>query len=573
MKSYRQTIAVLTLLALSVGILQGCRQREPDNRIYDDMFRESRKRVMFSGNEIAEADARKMLAYAEEHGSRYGKVMAYLSLTSLAAQSGEYDDMYRYMEVARASLDVSDPAFLQAYAYFVEGTVDYSTVLSINSLMCYTKALQIYKQLGDSLMVASCYINKVNYFSTANNRAAEQANLDSARSWAPSDYWYTIRLYEGVMENELGHTAEAIDIYSELEHAMGDSLSGTAPSAATARFWTLFRVNHAMGFLGAGMTDSAWQQYERMCDIANRWGTDFDRHCCRLVRACIYAKQGPMDSAIAICNDLYENYHGYHEMTVKREALTLLTSCYESLGNYRQVLETNKELQALESTRSTDSRYLEEVFDRQRAYERSINELELRTARRGMAALVLSFLLVLIVVVFFLYRQSRKLADRQARIRELESEQRLLQQQAEIDTTRMEHATTKEQIASFAGEVRRVATGMPKNLRAQLLQGISRMEELKQQNEWDEFEQSFNRQYEGFCDSLRQHAQGITDIEMKICMLLRVGLSNREISDTLHLADNTVRTYRTRIRKKLSLGENDDLIAFLSSFGSTEKHF
>lgn len=280
-----------------------------------------------------------------------------------------------------------------------------------------------------------------------------------------------------------------------------------------------------------------------------------------------------MDSAIAICNDLYENYHGYHEMTVKREALTLLTSCYESLGNYRQVLETNKALQALESTRSTDSRYLEEVFDRQRAYERSINELELRTARRGMAALVLSFLLVLIVVVFFLYRQSRKLADRQARIRELESEQRLLQQQAEIDTTRMEHATTKEQIASFAGEVRRVATGMPKNLRAQLLQGISRMEELKQQNEWDEFEQSFNRQYEGFCDSLRQHAQGITDIEMKICMLLRVGLSNREISDTLHLADNTVRTYRTRIRKKLSLGENDDLIAFLSSFGSTEKHF
>ena len=526
MKSYRQTIAVLTLLALSVGILQGCRQREPDNRIYDDMFRESRKRVMFSGNEIAEADARKMLAYAEEHGSRYGKVMAYLSLTSLAAQSGEYDDMYRYMEVARASLDVSDPAFLQAYAYFVEGTVDYSTVLSINSLMCYTKALQIYKQLGDSLMVASCYINKVNYFSTANNRAAEQANLDSARNWAPNDYWYTIRLYEGVMENELGHTAEAIDIYSELEH-----------------------------------------------DIANRWGTDFDRHCCRLVRACIYAEQGPMDSAIAICNDLYENYHGYHEMTVKREALTLLTSCYESLGNYRQVLETSKALQALESTRSTDSRYLEEVFDRQRAYERSINELELRTARRGMAALVLSFLLVLIVVVFFLYRQSRKLADRQARIRELESEQRLLQQQAEIDTTRMEHATTKEQIASFAGEVRRVATGMPKNLRAQLLQGISRMEELKQQNEWDEFEQSFNRQYEGFCDSLRQHAQGITDIEMKICMLLRVGLSNREISDTLHLADNTVRTYRTRIRKKLSLGENDDLIAFLNSFGSTEKQF
>ena len=571
MKANRPFIAVLALVAIAAGMLQGCRHGEPDNRIYDEMFLENRKRVMFSGNEIAEADARKMLAHAEEHGSRYGKVMAYLSLTSLAAQSGEYDDMYRYMEVARASLDVTDPLFLQAYTYFVEGTVDYSTVLSINSLMCYTKALRLYEQLGDSLMVASCYINKVNYFSTANNRAAEQANLDSARTWAPKDYWYTIRLYEGVMENELGHTSEAVDIYSQLERALTDSLSGTAPSEATARFWTLFRVNHAMGFLGAGMIDSAWQQYERMCDIADRWGTDFDRHCCRLVRACIYADQEPMDSAIAICHDLYDNYLGYHEKTVKREALTLLASCYESIGDYRQVLETQKALQALESTRTTDSRYLEEVFDRQRTYERSINELELRTTQRGMVALGLTFLLALIVVAFFLYRQSRKLAERQARIRELENERRLSQQQAEIDASKMENAATHEQMASFAGEVRRIATGMPKNLRSQLLQGLSRLEQHQGQDAWDDFEQGFNRQYEGFCDSLRQRASEITDIEMKICMLVRIGMSNREISDTLHLADNTVRTYRTRIRKKLSLSENDDLNAFLNGLGHAEK--
>ena len=49
-------------------------------------------------------------------------------------------------------------------------------------------------------------------------------------------------------------------------------------------------------------------------------------------------------------------------------------------------------------------------------------------------------------------------------------------------------------------------------------------------------------------------------------MLIRVGLSNREVADTLHLADNTVRTYRTRIRKKLALdGGNEDLNLFLSS--------
>ena len=180
-------------------------------------------------------------------------------------------------------------------------------------------------------------------------------------------------------------------------------------------------------------------------------------------------------------------------------------------------------------------------------------------------------LLALIVVAFFLYRQSRKLAERQARIRELENERRLSQQQAEIDASKMENAATREQMASFAGEVRRIATGMPKNLRSQLLQGLSRLEQHQGQDAWDDFEQGFNRQYEGFCDSLRQRASEITDIEMKICMLVRIGMSNREISDTLHLADNTVRTYRTRIRKKLSLSENDDLNAFLNGLGHAEK--
>lgn len=48
-------------------------------------------------------------------------------------------------------------------------------------------------------------------------------------------------------------------------------------------------------------------------------------------------------------------------------------------------------------------------------------------------------------------------------------------------------------------------------------------------------------------------------------MLLRVGLSNKEIADTLHIADNTVRTYRTRIRRKFQLAEKEDLNTFISS--------
>ena len=179
--------------------------------------------------------------------------------------------------------------------------------------------------------------------------------------------------------------------------------------------------------------------------------------------------------------------------------------------------------------------------------------------------LLVGSLLTITIIAFLLYRKDRHLKERQARIRELEQERMLTLQQNEIDSTKMAHATTQEQMESFANEMRRISSEMPKNLRVKLMHGINRMEEYREQDQWENFEQSFSRQYNGFIEQLLQKYPSLSPIEVKICMLIRVGLTNREIADTLHLADNTVRTYRTRMRKKLNLTENDDLNEYISA--------
>lgn len=166
---------------------------------------------------------------------------------------------------------------------------------------------------------------------------------------------------------------------------------------------------------------------------------------------------------------------------------------------------------------------------------------------------------------FMLYHKERRLKERHARVRELEQEKELARQQREIDTARMDHVATREQMDSFALEMRRIASDMPKNLRIKLLQGIHRMEERREQDVWDNFESCFTRQHIGFIERLNQQYPSLSPIEVKIIMLLRVGLSNKEIADTLHIADNTVRTYRTRIRRKFQLAEKEDLNTFISS--------
>lgn len=556
------TAAALVCMALFAS----CRHADNEHEVYDRMFRESRERVMFVGNEQAVDDARQMLSYAEEHNSRYGKVMAYLSLSSLAAQSADYDDMQRYLEVAHASLDFNDPPFLQGYAYFVDGTVDYSTTRSLNSLICYDKALHWFRPLGDSLMIASCYINKFNCYATNGNIDAAADCIDSAARWAPASFMYTIRLHQAMVHTYSGHDSTALQVYASLRaDALNDSMGAIYPSRTSARFWTLFYTNYVLTILATGDNVGAAQICDEMGSVALRYGNSFDIACHRLAQAWLKESEGHADSSLAICSDIYNTYDGDHEQLMKRLVLSQMTVCCTLLGDHRRALECHDLLDANNAGRMVDSRLLEEIISRQQSYEQQINTLEVRTAHARVWTILAVLLLVVTIGIFYIYRKNRLLAERQARVRELENERLVAQQQSQLDTARMEQAATREQMVSFADDVKRVAYDMPKNMRARLLQGISRIEEHRGQDQWDEFEQSFNRQYDGFVERLRQKSSELSAVEMKICMLVRIGMSNRNISDTLHLADNTVRTYRTRLRRKLGVGENEDLGAFLES--------
>ena len=243
---------LLPLLVASVLLGVACRREASEANVYNEMLRASRERAMFVGNEFAVDEAHAMLDRAEREGSRYGKVMAYLSLSSLAAQSGDHDDLRRYMEVARASLDVADPPYLQGYAYYVEGTVDFSTTLSINALLCYDKALRYFRPLGDSLMVASCFVNKCNCYMVNKNLEGSSACLDSAKAWCPVSYGHTTRFYEAMLQSYLGQPQQAMQTYADIvAAARADSASFAFPSRASARFWALLYSNYIFSALAS----------------------------------------------------------------------------------------------------------------------------------------------------------------------------------------------------------------------------------------------------------------------------------------------------------------------------------
>ncbi|WP_418511070.1 tetratricopeptide repeat protein [Corallibacter sp.] len=88
--------------------------------------------------------------------------------------------------------------------------------------------------------------------------------------------------------------------------------------------------------------------------------------------------------------------------------------------------------------------------------------------------------------------------------------------------------------------------------------------DLSHNNEWTELMGYFGQIHPNFFESLKQVATSkLSASEMRLCMLLRLNLSSKEIAEVLRITSDSVRIARYRLRKKLPLNSKEDLQAYL----------
>jgi tetratricopeptide (TPR) repeat protein len=100
----------------------------------------------------------------------------------------------------------------------------------------------------------------------------------------------------------------------------------------------------------------------------------------------------------------------------------------------------------------------------------------------------------------------------------------------------------------------------------QLLKEISR--EASQHtgdslNVWPHFEEHFERLHPDYITNLLKTAPGLSPAEQRVCALIRMDMSSKDIASTLHVTEKTIEVHRTNIRRKLQLGPKDNLPNFL----------
>ncbi len=83
---------------------------------------------------------------------------------------------------------------------------------------------------------------------------------------------------------------------------------------------------------------------------------------------------------------------------------------------------------------------------------------------------------------------------------------------------------------------------------------------------WTEFELKFTNSHNEFFDRLLKDHPELTPNEMKMCALIRMNMSSKEISSIIHHTPASVDVARSRIRKKLGMAMDESLVKKLMAY-------
>ena len=126
----------------------------------------------------------------------------------------------------------------------------------------------------------------------------------------------------------------------------------------------------------------------------------------------------------------------------------------------------------------------------------------------------------------------------------------------------LSHIQTNQKVESVETALKKILLEISqrdRSLRDSIKSMIATLTTLKADAQWDEFHYYFDNVHPGFYASLDSLHPGLTHKDRRLCALISLGLSTKEIAGITFREVRSVETSRTRLRKKLGL-ESDSLL-------------
>jgi len=252
-----------------------------------------------------------------------------------------------------------------------------------------------------------------------------------------------------------------------------------------------------------------------------------------------------------------------------------LYKSYKIIGDYRKALEYfENEVQLSDSLKGVEVKKnvaeLETRYETEKK-EQQIRELSLRSELdkkklRALVGLVFASGLMIFLLSYIIrirrkaIIQQRELIAKQREVAYLNQEKLRLeisQKNRELSSLALQMASKTEFINEIKSKIDTV--GVDKIIR--------KIEtEFNSDLEWEAFRLRFEEVHPSFFKLLKKQFPDLTFGELKLCALLQLNLTTKEIANINNITTAAVDKSRNRLRKKLGLAPEESLNNFLSKF-------
>ncbi len=160
-----------------------------------------------------------------------------------------------------------------------------------------------------------------------------------------------------------------------------------------------------------------------------------------------------------------------------------------------------------------------------------------------------------------LEEESEELALLKRAIAELEKQHEAQQRVLQTRDTRIAHLS--DSLASVEEQLARVSDESDADYHRRISQLRASIPGILEREGWSEFEAQVSDHDDDFLKRLSLQYPKLTATERKICSLIRLNNTSKDLARLLNIAPRSVQAYRYRIRKKLDLTSATDLNAFI----------
>lgn len=463
-----------------------------------------------------------------------------------------------------------------ADAYSIIGEL-YRKVGDFQKALSYTlKSLQIAELLGKQALMANSYNNIGIIYKEQDN--FQQAKKNYFRAMELNKQLPNREYYLGSNYNNLGIIYRNTKQYDSAITCYREGLKYTKSPYGEATIYN----NVGAVFYDLQTYDSAQYYHQKALGIQKQYGYNEQMSLSMINLSQVLNKKKSYDESLDFALEAYRINEEEHSYDLLADAAEALSEAYNGLKDFENSLFYFKKFKQYNDS-VYDENKRKEIIGQQLLFETREREKENQLLRQQaelseaqikfqyLIGIVLVAILLLAVWILFLNTKRNKIKHElaQQKLTNEQTEKRYLEK--ELNFKNKELVNFALQIVEKNDFMTEVTREIDKLSRA----GSNAFERLKELSKklkashiihkhQKEFDAHVNSVYESFYNKLENKYPDLTQNEKRLAALLRLKLSSKEISSITGISSKSVDMSRYRLRKKLGLDTEDNLIEILN---------